>query len=158
MRSEECGRCAVYGFAPIESVTEEDFRAITGVLSRQLGARKIRVNTLNPGMVESVSQLTSYRSSCSWPRTILLVDRRGMPAATCTERRGTPAAVHPRARMRLRLCGRSVGRTTLLHWYDVSALGQQAYSSRSPSRRQLGWRMAREIKIAPRKRNSPLVT
>jgi NAD(P)-dependent dehydrogenase (short-subunit alcohol dehydrogenase family) len=91
----------VYEFAPIESVTEEDFRAITGVLSRQLGARKIRVNTLNPGMVESVSQLTSYRSSCSWPRTILLVDRRGMPAARCTERRGTPAAVHPRARMRL---------------------------------------------------------
>lgn len=27
--------------------------AITGVLSRELGARKIRVNTLNPGMVET---------------------------------------------------------------------------------------------------------
>lgn len=96
----------VYGFAPIEGVTEEDFHrhfntnvlglllttqaavkhlgegssiinigsvvtrvtppgsavytgtkgavdAITGVLSRELGARKIRVNALNPGMVET---------------------------------------------------------------------------------------------------------
>jgi 3-oxoacyl-[acyl-carrier protein] reductase len=96
----------VYGFAPIENVTEEDFHkhfnvnvlglllttqaavkhlgegssiinigsvvtritppgssvytgtkgavdAITGVLSRELGARKIRVNALNPGMVET---------------------------------------------------------------------------------------------------------
>ncbi|HET7065419.1 MAG TPA: glucose 1-dehydrogenase [Rudaea sp.] len=96
----------VYGFAPLESVTEEDFHrhfnvnvlglllttqaalkhlgegssiinigsvvtritppgsavytgtkgavdAITGVLSRELGARKIRVNALNPGMVET---------------------------------------------------------------------------------------------------------
>lgn len=96
----------VYGFSPIEDVTEEDFHkhfnvnvlglllttqaavkhlgegssiinigsvvtritppgssvytgtkgavdAITGVLSRELGARKIRVNALNPGMVET---------------------------------------------------------------------------------------------------------
>jgi 3-oxoacyl-[acyl-carrier protein] reductase len=96
----------VYGFAPIEDITEEDFHrhfninvlglllttqaavphlgegssiinigsvvtritppgsavytgtkgavdAITGVLSRELGARKIRVNALNPGMVET---------------------------------------------------------------------------------------------------------
>jgi 3-oxoacyl-[acyl-carrier protein] reductase len=96
----------VYGFAPIENVTEEDFHkhfnvnvlglllttqaavkhlgegssiinigsvvtritppgsavytgtkgavdAITGVLSRELGPRKIRVNALNPGMVET---------------------------------------------------------------------------------------------------------
>lgn len=96
----------VYGFSPIENVTEEDFHkhfnvnvlglllttqaavkhlgegssiinigsvvtritppgssvytgtkgavdAITGVLSRELGARKIRVNALNPGMVET---------------------------------------------------------------------------------------------------------
>jgi 3-oxoacyl-[acyl-carrier protein] reductase len=96
----------VYGFAPIENVTEEDFHrhfnvnvlglllttqaavkhlgegssiinigsvvtritppgsavytgtkgavdAITGVLSRELGARKIRVNALNPGMIET---------------------------------------------------------------------------------------------------------
>ncbi|HEY0660076.1 MAG TPA: glucose 1-dehydrogenase [Lysobacter sp.] len=96
----------VYGFAPIEEVTEEDFHrhfnvnvlglllttqaavkhlgegasiinissvvtritpphsavytgtkgavdAITGVLSRELGARKIRVNALNPGMIET---------------------------------------------------------------------------------------------------------
>jgi 3-oxoacyl-[acyl-carrier protein] reductase len=96
----------VYGFAPLENVTEEDFHrhfnvnvlglllttqaalkhlgegssiinigsvvtritppgsavytgtkgavdAITGVLSRELGARKIRVNALNPGMVET---------------------------------------------------------------------------------------------------------
>jgi len=96
----------VYGFAPIENVTEEDFHkqfnvnvlglllttqaalkhlgegssiinigsvvtritppgsavytaskgavdAITGVLSRELGARRIRVNALNPGMVET---------------------------------------------------------------------------------------------------------
>lgn len=96
----------VYGFAPLESITEEDFHrhfninvlglllttqaavkhlgegssiinigsvvtritppgsavytgtkgavdAITGVLSRELGARKIRVNALNPGMVET---------------------------------------------------------------------------------------------------------
>jgi 3-oxoacyl-[acyl-carrier protein] reductase len=27
--------------------------AITGVLSRELGARKIRFNALNPGMVET---------------------------------------------------------------------------------------------------------
>ena len=138
----------VYGFAPIESVTEEDFHrhfnvnvlglllttqaaikhlgegssiinigsvvtritppgsavytgtkgavdAITGVLSRELGARKIRVNAQNPGMVEtegthaagfigsalkpapshrrrwdaSVSRTTLRRSRCSWPRT-----------------------------------------------------------------------------------------
>jgi len=96
----------VYGFAPIENITEEDFHkhfninvlglllttqaavkhlgegssiinigsvvtritppgsavytgtkgavdAITGVLSRELGGRKIRVNALNPGMVET---------------------------------------------------------------------------------------------------------
>jgi 3-oxoacyl-[acyl-carrier protein] reductase len=96
----------VYGFAPIESITEEDFHkhfdvnvlglllttqaavkhlgegssiinigsvvtritppgsavytgskgavdAITGVLSRELGARKIRVNTLSPGIIET---------------------------------------------------------------------------------------------------------
>jgi 3-oxoacyl-[acyl-carrier protein] reductase len=96
----------VYGFAPIEAVTEEDFHrhfnvnvlglllvtqaavkhmvdggsiinigsavsritppgsavytatkgavdAITGVLSRELGARRIRVNAINPGMVET---------------------------------------------------------------------------------------------------------
>jgi len=96
----------VYGFAPLESITEEDFHrhfnvnvlglllttqaalkhlgegssiinigsvvtritppgsavytgtkgavdAITGVLSRELGARKIRVNALNPGMIET---------------------------------------------------------------------------------------------------------
>src|SRR6202790_4034584 len=96
----------VYGFAPIENITEEDFHkhfninvlglllttqaavkhlgegasiinvgsvvtritppgsavysgtkgavdAITGVLSRELGPRKIRVNALNPGMVET---------------------------------------------------------------------------------------------------------
>jgi 3-oxoacyl-[acyl-carrier protein] reductase len=96
----------VYGFAPIETVTEEEFHrhfntnvlglllvtqaavkhlgegssiinigsvvsrvtppgsavytgtkgavdAITGVLSRELGARKIRVNALNPGMIET---------------------------------------------------------------------------------------------------------
>lgn len=96
----------VYGFAPLENITEEDFHkhfnvnvlglllttqaalkhlgegssiinigsavtritppgsavytgtkgavdAITGVLSRELGARKIRVNALNPGMVET---------------------------------------------------------------------------------------------------------
>jgi 3-oxoacyl-[acyl-carrier protein] reductase len=96
----------VYGFAPIEAVTEESFHwhfntnvlglllvtqaavkhlgeggtiinigstvtritppnssvytatkgavdAITGVLSKELGARKIRVNTINPGMVET---------------------------------------------------------------------------------------------------------
>src|SRR6266853_17052 len=96
----------VYGFAPIENITEEDFHkhfninvlglllttqaavkhlgegssiinigsvvtritppgsavytgtkgavdAITGVLARELGARKIRVNALNPGMVET---------------------------------------------------------------------------------------------------------
>jgi len=96
----------VYGFAPLEAITEEDFHrhfninvlglllttqaavkhlgeggsiinigsgvtritppnsavytgtkgavdAITGVLSRELGPRKIRVNTINPGMVET---------------------------------------------------------------------------------------------------------
>jgi 3-oxoacyl-[acyl-carrier protein] reductase len=102
----------VYGFAPIENITEEDFHkhfninvlglllttqaavkhlgegssiinigsvvtritppgsavytgtkgavdAITGVLSRELGARKIRVNALNPGMVETEGTHTS---------------------------------------------------------------------------------------------------
>ena len=33
--------------------------AITGVLSRELGARKIRVNTLNPGLVETEGTITS---------------------------------------------------------------------------------------------------
>ena len=102
----------VYGFAPIENVTEEDFHrhfntnvlglllttqaavkhlgegasiinigsvvsritppgsavysgtkgavdAITGVLSRELGPRKIRVNGLNPGMVETEGTRTA---------------------------------------------------------------------------------------------------
>jgi 3-oxoacyl-[acyl-carrier protein] reductase len=102
----------VYGFAPIENVTEEDFHrhfntnvlglllttqaavkhlregssiinigsvvtrvtppgsavysgtkgavdAITGVLSRELGPRKIRVNALNPGMVETEGTRTA---------------------------------------------------------------------------------------------------
>lgn len=35
----------VYQFGPLE--------AITGVLSRELGPRKIRVNSINPGMVET---------------------------------------------------------------------------------------------------------
>lgn len=33
--------------------------AITGVLSRELGSRKIRVNTINPGVVETEGTLTS---------------------------------------------------------------------------------------------------
>ena len=33
--------------------------AITGVLSRELGARKIRVNTLSPGMVETEGMHTA---------------------------------------------------------------------------------------------------
>jgi 3-oxoacyl-[acyl-carrier protein] reductase len=102
----------VYGFAPIEEITEEDFHrhyninvlglllttqaavkhlgeggsiinigsvvtritppgsavytgtkgavdAITGVLSRELGARKIRVNALNPGMIETEGTRTA---------------------------------------------------------------------------------------------------
>lgn len=102
----------VYGFAPIEDISEEDFHrhfnvnvlglllttqaavkhlgegssiinigsvasrttppgsavytgtkgavdAITGVLSRELGARKIRVNALNPGMVETEGTYTA---------------------------------------------------------------------------------------------------
>ena len=102
----------VYGFAPIEEITEEDFHrhfnvnvlglllttqaavkhlgegssiinigsvvtrvtppesavytgtkgavdAITGVLSRVLGARKIRVNALNPGMIETEGSHTA---------------------------------------------------------------------------------------------------
>ena len=70
----------VYEFAPLESVTEELFHkqfnvnvlglllttkeavyaaskaavdAITGVLSKELGPRNIRVNSINPGMIET---------------------------------------------------------------------------------------------------------
>jgi len=39
-----------------------------------------------------------------------------------------------------------------------SRLGQQAYVSRSPSRRQLGWRGAREIKIVRGMKNSSHAT
>ena len=102
----------VYGFSPLEDITEEDFHrhfninvlglllvtqaaakhlgaggsiinigsavtritppgsavytgtkgavdAITGVLSRELGARKIRVNTINPGMVETEGTISA---------------------------------------------------------------------------------------------------
>ena len=39
--------------ATIYSGTKGAVDAITGVLSRELGSRKIRVNTLNPGIVET---------------------------------------------------------------------------------------------------------
>jgi 3-oxoacyl-[acyl-carrier protein] reductase len=109
----------VYGFAPLENITEEDFHrhfnvnvlglllttqaaakhlgegssiinigsvvtritppdsavytatkgavdAITGVLSRELGARKIRVNSLNPGMVETEGTHTAGIIGSDW--------------------------------------------------------------------------------------------
>jgi 3-oxoacyl-[acyl-carrier protein] reductase len=109
----------VYGFAPLENITEEDFHrhfnvnvlglllttqaaakhlgegssiinigsvvtritppgsavytatkgavdAITGVLSRELGARRIRVNSLNPGMVETEGTHTAGIIGSDW--------------------------------------------------------------------------------------------
>ncbi len=76
--------------------------AITGVLAAELGPRKIRVNSINPGAVEtegvrdqgfigtdfmngliarprwaaSASRTTSPISRCSWPPTTPLADGR----------------------------------------------------------------------------------
>jgi 3-oxoacyl-[acyl-carrier protein] reductase len=43
----------------VYTATKGAVDAITGVLSRELGARKIRVNTINPGMVETEGTVTA---------------------------------------------------------------------------------------------------
>jgi len=43
----------------VYTATKGAVDAITGVLSRELGARKIRVNSINPGMVETEGTLTA---------------------------------------------------------------------------------------------------
>ncbi|HZZ17865.1 MAG TPA: glucose 1-dehydrogenase [Opitutaceae bacterium] len=43
----------------VYTATKGAVDAITGVLSRELGARKIRVNALNPGMVETEGSITA---------------------------------------------------------------------------------------------------
>jgi 3-oxoacyl-[acyl-carrier protein] reductase len=43
----------------IYSATKGAVDAITGVLSRELGARKIRVNTINPGVVETEGTISA---------------------------------------------------------------------------------------------------
>jgi NAD(P)-dependent dehydrogenase (short-subunit alcohol dehydrogenase family) len=50
--SKENRSSALRHLAP-KSGTKGAVDAITGVLSRELGARKIRVNALNPGVIET---------------------------------------------------------------------------------------------------------
>jgi 3-oxoacyl-[acyl-carrier protein] reductase len=125
----------VYGFAPLEAITEEDFHrqynvnvlglllttqaavkhfveggniinigsavsritppnsavytgtkgavdAITGVLARELGARKIRVNTINPGMVETEGTVSAGFIGSDFEKAIIAqapLGRTGKP-------------------------------------------------------------------------------
>jgi 3-oxoacyl-[acyl-carrier protein] reductase len=125
----------VYGFAPIEAITEEDFHrhfninvlglllatqaavkhmgdggsiinissgvtrvlppnsavytgtkgavdAITGVLSRELGPRKIRVNSINPGMVETEGTVSGGFIGSDFEKTLVAqtpLGRTGKP-------------------------------------------------------------------------------
>ena len=95
--------------ASVYSATKAAVDAVTRSLAKELGPRKIRVNSINPGMVEtegvqggghprerlpqagrrprrrwagSASRRTSRRPRCSWRRPI----RRGSPARRCTSR------------------------------------------------------------------------
>jgi 3-oxoacyl-[acyl-carrier protein] reductase len=45
-------------FSAVYTASKGALDAITGVLARELGPRKIRVNTINPGMVETEGTLT----------------------------------------------------------------------------------------------------
>ena len=45
-------------YSTVYTGTKGALDAITGVLARELGSRKIRVNTINPGMVETEGTLT----------------------------------------------------------------------------------------------------
>jgi 3-oxoacyl-[acyl-carrier protein] reductase len=45
--------------------------AITGVLSRELGARKIRVNNINPGMVETEGTVTAGFIGSDFEKTLI---------------------------------------------------------------------------------------
>ncbi len=125
----------VYGFTPIEAVTEDDFHrqfninvlglllttqaavkhigeggsiinigsavtritppnsavytgtkgavdAITGVLARELGARKIRVNTINPGMVETEGTVSAGMIGSEFEKALIAqapLGRTGKP-------------------------------------------------------------------------------
>jgi len=58
--------------------------AITGVLARELGPRKIRVNTINPGVVETEGAHTAGVIGSDFERTTSLRPRSGAPATLAT--------------------------------------------------------------------------
>ena len=56
--------------------------AITGVLARELGPRKIRVNTINPGMIETEGTISAGMIGSDWEKSLIAqvpLGRTGQP-------------------------------------------------------------------------------
>ena len=61
--------------------------AITGVLARELGPRKIRVNTINPGMIETEGTITAGMIGSEWEKELVAqvpLGRTGQPRDVAT--------------------------------------------------------------------------
>jgi 3-oxoacyl-[acyl-carrier protein] reductase len=68
--------------ASVYSATKAAVDAVTRTLAKELGPRKIRVNSINPRWAVSVSRRILLPSPCFWLRPI----RHGLPANHCTSR------------------------------------------------------------------------